>query len=210
MEDLVAAVIHDAKNALLALDTQLSQAAHRPASVDFQATRQAVVRIASQLTELLTLYRAQTGAFRLAIDDHDLADFCEDLRDELGPVPAGIALDINCRIAATLGAWAFDAYLIKLAVLDALRNALRHARSRVALIVSHIPGNGLCIEVSDDGPGFPPEILDGKPGVSGSGSTGLGMSFMRLIAEHHATPNGHHGHVEFTNDSGAKLRIYLP
>ena len=210
IDALVAAAIHDAKNALMHLDAQLAEMACRPATADFSATRATTSRIAGQLTELLTLYRAQGGQLRLAIADHDLTDFLDDLLAELGPLPAGIDLDCTHSAAQRLGAWAFDAYLVKLALLDALRNSLRHARQQVRLALHADPDGGICFTVADDGPGFPEPILNGAATPSGGTGTGLGLSFARLIAARHATPAGRHGRVELANQSGAILRIYLP
>jgi signal transduction histidine kinase len=209
-DPLFAAAVHDAKNALLVLDTQLAEAERRPTSADFAQTRATVARIAGQLAELLTLFRAQNGQLRLAIDDHDLGDFLDDVRSELGPFPAGIALTLDAGPAATLGVWAFDAYLVKLALLDALRNALRHARTRIALVLSQPAEGGICFSVSDDGPGFPQDALGGADSVASGTGTGLGLGFARLIATRHATPSGRHGHVECINTPGATLRIFLP
>lgn len=210
LDPLVAAALHDAKNALLALDSQLAEAERRPAGADLPRARATVARIAGQLAELLTLFRAQNGQLRLAIDDHDLADFLDDLRSELGPPPAGIDLAIDAGPAAALGAWAFDAYLVKLALLDALRNALRHARSRVTLSLDAPAAGGIRFTVADDGPGFPQELLDGDAPVCGGTGTGLGLSFVRLIAARHATPAGQQGRVTLENSPGASLRIFLP
>lgn len=209
IDALVAAAIHDAKNALMALDTQLGEIERRPASADFSAARATTSRIAGQLSELLTLYRAQGGQLRLAIDDHDLHDFIDDLMTELGPLPEGIQLDCTRDATDLLGAWTFDAYLVKLALLDALRNALRHARSRVSFSLQAVAQGGLCFAVADDGPGFPAAILEGESTASAQG-TGLGLSFARLIAERHATPAGKHGQVTLTNTPGASLKIFLP
>ncbi len=210
LDPLVAAAIHDAKNALMALDTQLAEMQRRPASADFLSTRGAIARIAGQLTKLLTLYRAQGEQLRLAIDDHDLSDFVDDLVTELGPLPIGITLTCDRAAISKMGAWAFDAFLVKLALLDALRNALRHARASVTITVSAQPQGGIFFSVSDDGPGYPELILIGAITHSGSDGTGLGLTFARLIAERHATPAGRHGHVELTNTPGATLRLYLP
>ena len=209
IDALVAAAIHDAKNALMTLDNQLAEAACRPAGADFSAARATTSRIAGQLTELLTLYRAQGGQLRLAIDDHDLPDFIDDLIAELGPPPGGIQLDCHLDAANQLGAWAFDAYLVKLALLDALRNALRHARSRVTFTLQPAAQGGLCFEVADDGPGFPAAMLNGETAASSQG-TGLGLSFARLIAARHATPAGKHGHVALANRPGASFILTLP
>ena len=209
-DPLVAAAIHDAKNVLLALDTQLAAAAQRPADVDFPQMRGTVGRLAGQLAELLTLFRAQNGQLRLAIDDHDLTDFLDDVRTELGPLPAGIALDVDYGPAGMLGAWAFDAYLVKLALLDALRNAARHARTRIDLKLARPTEGGICFTVADDGPGFPTAVLGDHEKVASGTGTGLGLSFVRLIAARHATPGGEHGHVLLANTPGAQLQLFLP
>ncbi len=230
LDPLVAAVIHDAKNALLALDTQLADIERRtarflddecrtarsvdpecrPARADFSAARATATRIAGQLTELLTCFRAQQGRLRLAIDDHDLSDFIDDLLAELGPPPAGIAFAVDRAAVDRLGAWAFDAYLVKLALLDTLRNAFRHARTGVRLGVDTPPEGGVRFSVADDGPGFPEAVLIGAVVQSGGEGTGLGLVFARLIAERHATPAGRHGRVELANHGGATLRLTLP
>lgn len=210
MDALVAAAIHDAKNALMSVDQQLDEIQRRPATADFSLPRAAIGRVAQQLSELLTLYRAQNGQLRLAIDDHDLANFLDDLVVELGPLPKHLTLKLDRSAADKLGAWAFDAYLVKLALLDALRNALRHARTQVMLDLQAEPVGGICFTVADDGPGFPEPVRIGAAIQSGSEGNGLGISFARLIAEHHATPAGRQGSIELINHSGAILRIHLP
>ena len=210
MDALVAATIHDAKNALMALDMQLAEAECRPASADFSTMRGSITRIAGQLTELLTLYRAEGGQLRLAIDDHDLADFIDDLVTELGPLPAGITLAVDRAAAVPIGAWAFDAYLVKLALLDALRNALRHACTHVTLSVTTQAEGGICFCIVDDGPGYSEPVLNGAAIPAANEGTGLGLTFARLIAARHATPAGRHGHVELANTPGASLKLILP
>ncbi|MCX8085277.1 MAG: ATP-binding protein [Rhodocyclaceae bacterium] len=210
MDALVAAVIHDAKNALMALDARLAEAESRPVSTDFATLRGSLARIAQELAELLTLYRAQQGALRLAIDDHDLLDFLDELALELGPPPEGIALKLDRAAAQRIGAWAFDAHLVRLALADALRNALRHAKTRVTLSLDQPAGGGIRFIVQDDGPGFPAPLLAGEEQVASAGGTGLGLLFARLIAAHHATPDGRHGRLELANDGGAVFSLYLP
>lgn len=210
IDDLVAAAIHDAKNALLALDVQLTAAECRPASADFRGARGQVSRIATDLARLLTLYRAQQGRLHLHIDDRDLSDFLDDTVAELGPLPAHLTLQVDRDSAAHTGAWAFDAYLLRLVLLDVLRNALRHATARITFAVERLDGGGIAFIVSDDGPGFPAEILRGTADRSGDGSTGLGLSFAQLIATSHLTPDGRRGRVELANTPGACFRLVLP
>lgn len=101
MDALVAAAIHDAKNALMSVDQQLDEIQRRPATADFSLPRAAIGRVAQQLSELLTLYRAQNGQLRLAIDDHDLANFLDDLVVELGPLPKHLTLKLAAWCATS-------------------------------------------------------------------------------------------------------------
>lgn len=210
IDDLVAAAIHDAKNALLALDVQLAAAECHPASADFRTARAQLGHIATDLAKLLALYRAQQGQLHLNIDDRDLPDFLDDTLAELGPLPAHITLQAERDSAAHIGAWAFDAYLVRLVLLDALRNALRHAATQITFAVERPDCGGIAFVVTDDGPGYPAAVLDGTAESSGDDSTGLGLSFAQLIATRHTTPDGRRGHVELANTPGACFRLTLP
>lgn len=211
MDALVAAAIHDAKNGLTALNTWLAEAQRESPSPAITEARAVATRVGAQLVELLALYRAGEGSLRLAIDDHDLAAFCEEMLDELAlPLGPGMRIETHLEAAAQIGAWAFDAYQVKLVLLDALRNALRHASSLVSLRIDLTPPEGLRFEISDDGPGYSDDILAGSDTSMDSQSSGLGLRFARLIAQHHATPNGCHGRIELGNRVGAVFALILP
>jgi len=209
MDSLVAAAIHDAKNALTALNTWLAEAQRQAPSPALGQAQAVAARISAQLVELLTLYRADQGRLRLAIEDHYLDDFLADVMAELGPPPAAIAVETDFA-AAAIGAWAFDAYQVKFALLDALRNALRHASGRVGFTLSAEPNGGIRFTVADDGAGFPETVLAGGAGAMTETSSGLGLSFARLIAERHVTPAGRHGRIELINEGGAHFVLVLP
>lgn len=211
MNPLIVGCIHDAKNGLNLLDAWLEEARRSAPSPALDEARAVAARISAQLVELLALYRAGEDSLRLAIEDHDLIDFCRDVTDEI-ILPPGSAHRIESDLgpAAALGAWAFDAYLVKLVLQEALRNALRHGRQHVRFAVTAQAGGGLRFTVSDDGPGFPQEVLDGEARGMDSGSSGIGLVFARLIAERHATPGGCHGRIELANDDGATFALVLP
>lgn len=212
MDSLVAAVIHDAKNALNTLNVRLDQARQQAPSPPLEQAVAIAANLSTQLVELLAFYRADQGTLRLAVEDQDLTDFIDDLQLELAADPdSPIALKWDFAGAQTIGAWAFDAYLVKVALLDALRNALRHARHRVSFGVAMEPGGGIRLTVADDGPGYPAEILAGESSPTmGKGSSGLGLRFAGLIAERHCTPQGRRGRLEFANDQGAMFSLILP
>ncbi|MCX7170663.1 MAG: ATP-binding protein [Proteobacteria bacterium] len=226
MDTLVAAAIHDAKNALSSLGVWLDEAQRecesQNSSPALMQAKAITATLSGQLVELLALYRAGEGNLRLAVEDQHLGDFLADLMAELAasrPLEnndstAAIAIDTDFAFAEENAAWAFDAYLVKFVLLDALRNALRHARQRISFSITAETGGGIRFSIADDGDGYPPEILrnEGSTAMSAK-SSGLGLSFARLIAARHATPAGHHGRLEMANDglgnSGARCSLIL-
>lgn len=234
MDALVAAAIHDAKNALSALGVWLTEA-QREFAAQSPKPSPALARAAAigdtlsgQMVELLALYRAGNGSLRLAVEDHHLADFLADLMAELAlarPVTlqgeerseAGtdVVIDADFAAAAALDIWAFDAYLVKFALLDALRNALCHARQHVRCSLGLETDGGIRFSVEDDGDGYPDAILRSEETTEmRTSGSGLGLSFARLIAARHATTGGRHGRLELANDGfatgGAHFSLVLP
>ena len=210
MDSLVAAAIHDAKNALNALNAWLAEAKRECPSAALEQAQAVAGRVSAQLVELLALYRADQGTLRLAVEDSYVDDFLADVITELAPPPGSIAVEKDFAAAAEIGSWAFDAYQVKFVLLDALRNALRHAAGRVSFSVAAEPGGGIRYTVADDGPGFPEEVLAGAGGAMSAASSGLGLSFARLIAARHATPGGRHGRIKLANSGGARFSLVLP
>lgn len=234
MDILVAAAIHDAKNALNALGVWLDEAqrecASQPSSPALARAKAIASTLSGQLVELLALYRAGDGSLRLAVEDQHLEDFLADVLAELAEsraivtqtrdAPEGesaIVIDTDFAVANEVSAWAFDAYLVKFVLLDALRNALRHARQHVRFSLSLEPGGGIRFSIADDGDGYPDAILrNGNPPSTEmtAASSGLGLSFAHLIAARHATPTGLHGRLELGNEglgkNGARFSLILP
>ncbi|MDD5174976.1 MAG: HAMP domain-containing sensor histidine kinase [Sterolibacterium sp.] len=227
MDTLVAAAIHDAKNALSALGVWLDEAQRECGSENpspaLKQAKAVTATISGQLVELLALYRAGEGSLRLAVEDHHLEDYLTDLMAELADTRAAngiegnapIVIDTDFAFARGNAAWAFDAYLVKFVLLDALRNALRHARQRIHFAITAEPGGGIRFSITDDGDGFPEDILRSESSKTMSAdSSGLGLSFARTIASRHATPSGQHGRLELTNQGlggkGARFSLILP
>jgi signal transduction histidine kinase len=225
MEILLAAAIHDAKNALNALGVWLDKAeAERGGkSPSLTQAKAVAASISGQLVELLALYRAGEGNLRMAVEDQHLGDFLSDLMSELAATSGadgagGISVqsvETDFAEAQEIDAWAFDAYLVKFVLLDGLRNALRHANRKIRFGVTAEPGGGIRFNIADDGDGYPDSILraEGTSKMTPE-SSGLGLSFARVIAERHATPGGRHGRLELANDGlgsgGARLSLVLP
>lgn len=88
-----------------------------------------------------------------------------------------------------------------------VNNALRYAKSEVCLSFS-LSDRVLAVTVTDDGGGFPPEILDNKGKklliADRDGHMGIGLSISRLLCRKHG------GGIELSNTSkGACVKIFL-
>ncbi|SDY97552.1 two-component system, OmpR family, sensor histidine kinase RstB [Lysobacter sp. yr284] len=99
---------------------------------------------------------------------------------------------------------------LELALRNLIANALRHARTRVAVSVAHA-GDGYALQVDDDGEGVPEadrervfqpfaQLRKHPEGF------GLGLALVRVIAEKH----GGHASVADSPLGGAGFRIELP
>ncbi len=102
-----------------------------------------------------------------------------------------------------------DDSLLRQAIDNLVRNAVRRA-TRVELVVREDNRDAL-IEVNDDGPGFPPDLIGQvferfRKGDTDRDGTGLGLAIVRAIAEAHG------GTVSAENraEGGASLQLRIP
>lgn len=208
MNDLYTAVMHDVKNQLAELASRLHKRGDAKAEMDI------AMNASRRLTEMLMLSRENNEQLWVNADTVNPADFLELLAAEYAELFPDIVISIDVEHAPAYAF--FDEALIRMALGNALHNACRHARNNVRLSAFE-QKNMLVLEVSDDGPGFPENILEsgGKlPGtVSGKG-TGLGLYLANKIAELHHLKDCH-GRIELINAepgkaSGGKFRMILP
>lgn len=100
-----------------------------------------------------------------------------------------------------------DTVLLYRILENIVNNARRYARQEICLAFS-LTGRVLTVTVTDDGAGFPPEVLDRKGStllIAGKdGHMGIGLSVSRLLCEKHG------GSLELSNTpGGACVKISL-
>lgn len=215
LQALTASSIHELKNLLgqltLSLD-EISQADCPGVSEQVEGARFACRRIADRMVAILTLYKLDGDKPAFVMDAHSPSDFLEDLYAEARALAAGrLQVEMDCSVDVS-AFWFFDRELVHGALMNAVHNALQHARSRVVLALGMEQGM-LCFSVRDDGAGYPPGLLqaDLTAPRAASAGTGLGLYFAQAVAKAHEN-KGRPGRVMLCNtaEGGAQFNLLLP
>lgn len=198
--DLAAFTIHDVKNRLAVLGCRAELRG------DSETLREAH-EAAATLTRLLTLYKAENGGLGVDIEARVPADLVGELAAEIGKqgkIPVAVDLDATPTLAF------YDESLVRMVLLNALYNALRHARGRITLGAAET-GEWIEFAVRDDGPGYPPEMLGRNAAMApiSREGTGLGLHLAGKIAALHRNGDAE-GYVELANEAGAVFYLRLP
>lgn len=198
--DLAALTIHDVKNRLML-------AAGRAEVTGDQEVLRDVLESAAALSRLLLYYKTEQQSLAVQVEARVPADLLGELEADIRRQTA-LQIVLDVQQAPTLAF--YDEALVRLVLLDALYNGLRHARQRLVL-GAVARAEGVCFFVRDDGPGFPPEVLaiGVAPAVLGRKGTGLGLALARRVAAAHRGPAGA-GEVCLENAEGACFSLCLP
>lgn len=160
--------------------------------------------------QLLTLAHSDTAqGTREPFDLHAVA---RGVALELLPLARERGTDLGLNTAEGVLPAEGNPELLRQALLNLVHNAIEHGRTggMVTLSASTDAG-GWCLEVEDDGPGVPPEVLAclGERFSKGRGSqgSGLGMAIARSVIE------GHNGHLTLTgvaSGPGTRATLWWP
>lgn len=208
---LAAAEFHELKNQIselaLALDdVSLRHPEAAPALVRLRLDCRAIME---RLVQILTLYKDGQGGLQLNVEAHSPGELIDELAAEARALARpGVVIETTLAEAPPFAF--FDRYLIHIALLNAVHNALRYARQRI-VIGARAQDAGTLFYVCDDSEGYPLHILENqgrRPGRSATG-TGLGLFFAQTIARCHV--NGERcGALRLENRDGACFALWLP
>jgi signal transduction histidine kinase len=208
----VADASHELRTPLAVIKTELEGAlragGHDP---DVQAALTAAVEECDQLAQLADdlLVLARAGEARLPVSPHDVdvTELLERVRDRFAD--RARARDVRIRVEAPGGLHVeADALRLGQALSNVVDNALRHGAGDVVLR-ARAARTAVELEVTDAGPGFPPELGEraferfarGDAARTRDGA-GLGLAIVRAIAEAHG------GTAEIV--AGSTVRISVP
>lgn len=211
---LNAAFSHDLRTPLTVLrgHADLLKAEIPDESIDREEILQEITAMSAHIGRLENYVSAMSRLQRLEdVEIHrtqiPALEFAREMR-ESAEILCG---DKTLKFVASPGLfWNVDAEVVMQVFENLLSNAVRYARTTVAVQVEEQPGE-LWISVSDDGPGFSPEDLQKatepfyRAEGSGEGHLGLGLNICRILCERH----GGGVKVENEESGGARVRAWF-
>lgn len=204
---LLAALSHDLRTPLTILSGQLEVlASDHPAAAEALVAAQNLERMT---TNLLDAVRIEDGSLAPVFDSVDPVDAVAAVVDGAS-VPPG--LTVLRAIPADMPFAAADPLLLHHVLANLFDNALRHARTTVA-IEGQVQGCHLLLQVADDGPGVPEHertriferFARGEGGDRTSGS-GLGLAIVKGLAD----AMGMTVTVDDAPSGGARFTLSMP
>jgi two-component system sensor histidine kinase/response regulator len=222
-DDLMKMIVHDLKTPLTTVLATLEMLAEQDLGPlneqQLRATRDAESKsqeLLGLIEDLLEIARIEEAALQLEEEELDPRRFLDELVEDwslrLQQEGARASVDVATD-APTVRA---DAHLLKRVFGNLIQNALVHSSRAIELRLSaRSQSGGVLFTVADDGPGIPPEFHEiifqkfarVKAGfVPRVRSSGLGLTFCRLVVEAH----GGRIWVQSAEGTGSQFHIALP
>jgi signal transduction histidine kinase len=143
-----------------------------------------VDRLARLTEDLLLLARERAGTLMLRDEPIDLLDLADAEAHRLGPA-LGLRIEVTGDPVVIEG----DRERLSQVITNLAANSATATASTLRITITRAPGN-VTLEVADDGPGFPPDLLDSaferfargdSARTRGSSGAGLGLSIVRAV-----------------------------
>jgi signal transduction histidine kinase len=172
--------------------------------------------LSALVDDLFMLAQLDSGVVELEIQDNSLTDLISDTLESFSVRAERQHVTLRGEPCAAGGAVAFDARYVGRALANLVENALRYTPpgGEVVLRTNVVP-DGLCLEVSDTGPGIDkadlPRVFDrfyrGEASRSRrTGGSGLGLAIVKSVAEAHGGRVG----VQAAPGRGTTFSLVLP
>ncbi len=217
LEMLLTSCVHDMKNSISMIIDSVDNLSEEPKNTkEYLANlRYEASRLNNDLMHLLGVYRMKEQELPVVVDEHEVWEVLQQqfLKNEALLRKYNIAFELECDEDEI---WYFDSVLIGGVINNVIVNTVRYTKTKIRLRV-YRDQSKLCLEVSDDGNGYPKFMLQEKdvPLQSmnfQSGSTSLGLYFAAKVAKLHKKGEVL-GHITLQNGGdlgGGIFTIYIP
>jgi signal transduction histidine kinase len=164
------------------------------------------------INEILDLAKVEAGKMELQIEPALLQDVVEAVSNTMRPLAVKKSIDLRAECDESLAPLPMDGARIKQVLLNLVGNAVKFTPETGKIWVRANAGNGeVQIEVSDTGPGIPPEdqeriFLEFQQAGRDAGKpqgTGLGLALAKKFVEMHG------GRIWLESEVGKGSRFFL-
>lgn len=219
---LLSSVSHDLRTPLTSIKAAASSLQQRDVDWDEEARRSfaaAIEREADHLNRLvgnlLDMTRIEGGALKQEMEWYSLPELVQDVLERMQPLLKD--RPIHTTLPDDLPLILFDYVQMDQVVTNVLENAVRYTPSGSPIDISvQQQGTWQRLEISDRGPGIPPQDLErifdkfyrvqARQHTSTPGGTGLGLAVSKGIIEAH----GGHIRAQVRDGGGTTFVIELP
>ena len=212
-EDVLGVVSHDLRTPLHAIALNARALAKKTDAKEVRAIERAVPRAEALISDLLTAAALDAGSLPIEKHLENVGAVVEEAVDMQRPKASQLSVRLEMAVADDVRPVAMDRHRVLEVLSNLLDNALRvtPAGGRVRVDV-RVREGGVAVDVSDTGPGIPPEqqahLFDRfwQGSRTHRAGAGLGLAIAKGIAE------AHHGslRVETTPGQGATFSFLLP
>lgn len=203
----VAEASHELRTPLALLRTELDLALDRPRTPDeltlaVESAREETARLISLANDLLSLAGADSSYRSLQRSRIDVGSLLSAVVVRFRPTAQMADRSITSYVEAPIAIDA-DRARLEQVISNLVDNALRHGRGDISVTASATSTGQVTIDVADEGPGIPEDLIARSGELFNHEATGrgLGLAIVRAIVEAHG------GHLEV---SGAHVAVFLP
>ncbi len=213
--EFFAAVGHDLRTPLAALRAAVEALEDGVAADPLRylaAMRHDLDALGALVDDLFLLARLEAGNFEYEASEVDLAERADDALEALAPVATRRDVTLRLETAGSVPVVGGPEALGRV-IRNLVDNALRHAPPRTDVVVQVANGDGATLAVVDEGPGFPPELVEAAFGTfvradparaRATGGAGLGLAIARGVVEAHG------GEIWAEPGPGGRVTLRLP
>jgi heavy metal sensor kinase len=211
---------HELRSPLTLIRTELDVLLTRARQVDdyqlaLRGVQDEVEHMSRVIDQLLVLAQADAGNLHLLRKDIDVADFVEETAARWQALAEARGVSLEVRSPST-GVVDGDPVLLRTVIDNLVDNAIRYSPTLALVTLSAQRSDGeWLIEVSDQGPGVPPDMRDriferfaraDSVRTRRGGGVGLGLALSTAVVKAHG------GRLELvdSNGQGASFRVHLP
>jgi signal transduction histidine kinase len=153
------------------------------------------VKLLKMVDDLLDLSKLEESRLRLKIAEHDMVDYLRGLVAQVQPLALRKKIQLTFESNVAHGSLWFDLERIERVFINLLANATKFANAGGHIWVALADQDSrLCVQIRDDGPGFPPEMNERvferffqvhMGGTRKYGGAGIGLALAKELVELH-------------------------